>query len=428
MRGIESDNLLLAGVEIRLLFSSLFVELGEPKRVTRLPPGWVEEVEEQVTRVFHPRYQEVMSPVRRVVCCACKIKGLDTHSFRSIPWPQGTVSRSRFEQLLDEKGAVLEDIDFRPVVYIYPEGVVIFEIALHLKEELDVSHLVALINAVLDFDAQLNLTNGDRVTVFQVVTRTAEELVQKEVSKESFFERFSVINATSLKPALANSEDYFQDPYFKDLSGIAIRRALQYQDIRPSLLKPVHNLALYSSDVVTLTYHNMLCVVHGQLPLDFYLSIVRALKAMTTMLQHYDIEAYRRIKQIRSFPKRIRRVRKQIRELEELRLGITRSLDAYRMLTSVSATRARMILNEGLEVFSIRNLVADLRDSMGEIDELLSREYNVRLQRTLQWFAIIVALFTLFTAVVQVVGAEKFRFFIRSVAGFFRALVSSWFP
>lgn len=422
MGAIGTGQLLLSGVEIRFLFTALLGELSVLGRYAKRPSCWVEEAEEQEARILHPRYREVMSPVRRFVACEYNVESLDSESFRSIPWPRGTERRSRFELFSDEKGEIVADIAFRPVVNLYPEGIVIFEIPLRLEGELTVNHVIALINGLLDFGAKLILTDGQIVTLQQVVARTAEELIQREVCSESFFESFSVISATSLRPVLATGDGYFQAPYFKDLSGIAIRRALQYQDIRPSLLKPVRNLALYSSDVVTLTYHNMLCVVRGQLSLDFYLSIVRALKAMTTMLQHYDVEAYRAIQQIRRIPKRIRQVRKQIRELEELRLGMTRSLDAYRMLTSVTATRARMMINEGLEVFSIRSLVSDVRDSMNEFDELLSREYAVRLQRSLQLFASIVALFTLIVTLVQIVGAERLRFVARSVADFLRAL------
>ncbi len=422
MSGIATDSLALSGVEIRFLFTAHLGEFPNIGGPSRIPRDWVVGLEEVEARIFHSRYREIVSPLTRIVCQDHGIECLDMGSFESIPWPKGTVSYSTFKLFLEEKGDVLNGKTFRPVIFLYPEGVTLFEILLKLDGDFSVDHLVALVNGLIDFDAKLRMLNGERVTLQETVARIAERLVQKQVNQDRFFERFSVISATAFTPNLETGDDYFSTPYFKELAGVAIRRALQYQDIRPKLLKPVENLALYRSDVVTLTYHNMLCVLHGQLGLEFYLCIVRALKAMTTLLQHYDIEAYRLIREIKRMPRWMRLVRKRIRELEQLRLGITRSLDAYRMLTAVSATRARMILQKALEIFSIKDLVADLKDSMVEIDELLSGDYRVRLQRTLQWFAITIAVFTLIVTLVEVVGTATLRSIMTSIFDKIRAM------
>lgn len=373
---------------------------------------WVFEEEIIEPRLFHKRYIQTVSPLNKITFPPFKIDGIDIALFSSIAWPQGSNKKSIFQQFVEEKAGVLCGKNMLVCVYTYPESGIVFDISLNLDGDYKAEHLIALINGLLDFNAKLILNSGMKVRLEDLLKDVYNPMLELPSEELDYFETFSIIVPQELKPSLANIDDYFEEPYIQDLYATLIRRGLQFQDIRIDLLKKVKNIALYKSDIVTITYHNMFCYLKGQLSLDFYIGVIRTLKIMLALLHYYDIKAYNEIKKLKTIPRKLGKIKETTQKLETLQLDISRILDCYRMLTTVSATRARMLFEHVIRIFQIRDIEKNLKDKMDRIDDLLSKEYNLRIQKYLQWLAITVAIFTLVITLINVLDIDKLRMFI----------------
>ncbi len=222
-----------------------------------------------------------------------------------------------------------------------------------------------------------------------------------------FYEPFSVIHSRSIDPDLP-IEGYFDEPYNKEFFAVTIRRALQYKDIRSEIPKTTQrNAALYERDIVVLNYHNLFCLLNSQLKIDFYLFFIRIFKIFCALLHHYDILIYNTLKSIDARRLRYRELKKLTNELENLRIDTLRVLYSYKILSSVSATRARLFMSKCIDTFHIEDLVNSLRDKIDALEDQIGKQYNLELQKRLQLFTIILTIIAILVTIFGLIGIDR---------------------
>lgn len=357
-------------------------------------------------RLFHPRYFEAIKDMRMATFQPLRIEGIAEDSFRSILWPKGSIEKSIFEQFIEEKRDILSNKDLQIKAWIYGGRGIVFCMTLQLDGEYTAEHLLALTNALSDFNGKLILAKFGELTLEDILRKILANSISKEENAFELYEKFTVIHPYSLSPPFDNSEDYFQEPYAQELFAVAIRRELQFRDIKKAIIeKTQKNLANYDTDIVILNYHNMFCYLNSQLSIDFYLGIVRTVKTFETLIHFYNSALFRELP--KELPKNLKELREIAEKLEKLKIEVDRFLSTYEMLTSMAATRARLFLEACIEIFGIKKLTASLLDNLKDIEDLLSKRYNLELQKKLQWISIILAILTVVITLFEIIGIDR---------------------
>lgn len=403
----------------------LYISVGNGEinfqKLRAIKPDWEIKEDEFDTRIFHSRYVTAISPCIRITPPPIQMQGIDRESFLSIPWPAGSERRSLFQQLVEEKSTILTNENIQALIRIFPEGIHSYSLCLNLDGEYRAEHLVALVNGLLDFDAKLIRDPDQMVRTRDIVDSLHHTLALCYTTCNSKkrgvdYETFSVIAPQQITPLLASIEDYFAEPYNQELFGVSIRRALQFRDIRADIPKRTQrNIALYKSDIVILNYHNLFVYAKEQLKIDFYLQIVETLKATAALLHYYDVKVYEQLRAISDFPIKASKRKSLADGLEQTRLDAIKALDTFRMLTALSATRAKIVLDHGTEVFEIRALVESINSKLRDIDSLLTSQYDLQLQKQIWLITIILGVVAIIATLLGVVGFDRLKAFFEGL-------------
>ena len=148
----------------------------------------------------------------------------------------------------------------------------------------------------------------------------------------------------------------------------------------------------------------------SEFPRIFHLGVVESIFRMGVVTT-----LSKKLSAIESLPTGLRKLKHYAEDLEKTRLSALRALDSFRMLTSVSATRARMLMDYGIKTFRTNLLERALDHKLRDLEFLLSSQYNLRLQKQLQLLAIIVGFFTLVVAIAGIVGMDQLITFFRNL-------------
>ncbi|RSN76684.1 hypothetical protein [Candidatus Methanodesulfokora washburnensis] len=356
-------------------------------------------------RLFHNRYFSVIKKVYMKTFPPLQILGIDENSFRSIPWEKESVKNSVLEQFIKEKNLLHRKLQIK--IWVYPankQKVIASCITLQLDGEYTTDHLLVLTNALSDFDGKLILMNSERLTLKDIILK----ILQKNREEIEFYPTFSIIHPRSLSPLFDNYEDYFQE-YSRELFAIAVRRTLRYWDIRKeNTRRGVHeNLSIYNSDIIFINYHNMFCYIGGPLPIDFYFEIVKTMKIFEVLLHFFNKIIFEELEKVKSLPRKSKELRKIVKELEELKTEVSRVLVTYEMLTSISTKRGSIILEKCKETFGINKLEQSLLSNLKDVEDLLSKRYNLELQERLRRIEILLAAFTTIVTLLGMIGIDR---------------------
>lgn len=391
--------------------------------LTQECPNWLVRMETIEKVFYHSRYRSVVSPCQIITPPVIYTNRLDSNAFYSIPWPEEFVEGNIYKRFADRKSQMLSGLRLDREVRVYPEGMLCILMNFKLPGDYQAKDLIALINGLLNYEVKFYLTQNNTASVRELFRETCsiieEHTHSKTKSRIELYESFSVICPTSLYPDLGEAKAYFVSPYNLSLFAAAVRRAELYERIDIEFSKANQkNISLYNTDIVLLNYHNLLVFVRDELnlPADFYIDIAITLKTMSGLIHHYDIRTYEQLCQIETTHGGLRRLRRHTRKLERTRLNALRVIDTFRMRTSVSAMRARVVIERGVETFKIDSLEESLTRKLEQLEFLLSSQYNLNIQRRLTAITIAIGIFTIIVTIVGVVGWNNIVAFFKSIA------------
>lgn len=423
----KNDSLIFKNVKLYILYTSILNSITDFSQIKETKPflsiSDLKIFDTRVKRLFHPRYLRITSSYKIITSPSIKIQGIDVESFYSIPWPNECYHKNIYKKLIEEKPEILENTTLQIEVLAFPGGFCGFLLCFNLDGDYSSRHLVALANGFIDYGAKLRLMSGKSLGIIDLISDIYSKLVHhihpSLLEDFSYYESFSIIVPEQIEPALQEAKDYFKSPYNRSLFPVSIRRG-EFQEVDAKIFeKTQKNVSVYKSDIVILNYHNMLIYVKGELhiPPFVYINIVVILKTMVTMLHHYDIMTYRQLHSIKNIPKRLKELRSYTKHLEETKLQVIQAIDTFRMLTSVSAFRAKMIIDSGLQIFRIEPLVQSLEHKLQDMNSLLLSQYNLQLQKQIQLLTIILGIFTLIITIVDIIGWDRLITFFQKLFG-----------
>lgn len=424
---IKDDSLIFENVKLYLLYTSILNDIPDFSQLKEIKPSWsisdLKISDARVKRLFHPRYLRTISSCKIITPPPIKIQGIDKESFYLIAWPNEHNHKNIYRKLIEEKPEILENTTLQIEIRVFPGGSCGFLLCFNLNGTYFPEHLVALANGLIDYGAKLRLMSNKSLRTVDIISDISSKLIHYNppslLEDFSYYESFSIIVPEQIEPELPEAKGYFKFPYNQSLFRVSIRRG-EFQEVDADVFeKTQKNISVYKSDIVILNYHNMLIYVRRGLhmPPSAYINIVVTLKTMAAMLHHYDIMTYRQLRNIKNIPNKLKYLRSYTRRLEETRLSVIQAIDTFRMLTGVSAVRARMIIDSGLQTFEIEPLVQSLEHKLQDMNSLLTSQYNLQLQKQLQLFAIILGFFTLIITMVGVIGLDRIITFFQKLFG-----------
>jgi len=413
----DEKRLNFKDVTLYFLYTTVLEKTPNFQKIHKDYPNWKIEDEKIDERLYHPRYIHAVSPTKVIIIPPLRLRGIDINSFNSIV----LLHENIYQKLVENKPKILDDVTLNVKIRVYPGNMCSFILRLVLSGEYEAEHLIALINGLLDHESKVILQSGESVTLTHILSFYYPALLNSTSDPQktfSFYETFSLIVPKYIEPEL-KVEEYFKEPFNYCLFGIAIRRIEHFRDFNMELTKQTQkNLALYDSEIVILNYHNMFAYVSEKhLSVGVYLRIVESLKVLAALLHYYDITTYKQLSTIEKFPTKLRELKHITEELEANRINALRTIDTFRMLTSASATRVKMLMDHGIRIFGLNPIEESLDYKLREIEELLAKQYNLQLQKQLQVMTILLAIFSILITVIEVIGVDRFVEFVRRLFG-----------
>jgi len=413
----DEKHLTFKDVTLFILYTTMLEEIPNFQNIHKNFPDWKIEDEKVDKKFYYSRYIDAVSPCKVITIPNLYLRGIDTNSFNSIVLSEENI----YQKLVENKPKFLDGTTLNVKVRVYPERMCSFILRMDLRGEYEAENLIALINGLMDRGAKVVLESGESATLTGILYPYYSALLNSTSDSQktfSFYESFSIIAPKYIEPQL-RVEDYFNEPFNYYLFGVAIRRLEHFRDINMELAKQNQkNIALYGSEIVMLNYHNMFAYVSEKhLPIEFYLRIMESLKSFAAILHYYDITTYKQLSAIKKFPTKLRELKHITEKLEHTRINALKAIDTFRMLTSASATRIRMLMDHGIRIFELNSLEENLNYKLHEIEDLLSKQYNLQLQKQLQIITIILTIFATIVAVVGIIGLDRLVEFVKKLFG-----------
>jgi hypothetical protein len=405
-------------VTLYLMYTSVTMGEINLSRFKDDNPSWVVKKPDlsdvRVKRLFHPQYLSIISLCTIVSPPILHLQGIDEESIYSVPWPKEHKKTNIYHQLIKEKPKILENKKLQTEFWLFPGGFCTVIIRIDIDGLHSNHNLIALVNGLIDYGVRLKCRFRKTSTLLDIISDYFVKLIiqKKHIKDKTFryFESYSIIIPEKIEPEFQNAHDYFQAPYSSSLYPLLTRRGESF-DINPEVyVRLQKNISVYKSDIAVLNYHNMFIYVNNELhtPTLAYINIVIMLKTMAAMLHHFNIMTYKQLSEFKKIPTSLKNLAFNARQLEETRLKVIQAIDMFRILTDVSAVRAKMIIDTGLAIFIIEPMVISLEHKLQVMDSLLSSNYSLQLQKKLQWLAIIIGFFTLTVTAVSFIGYDRF--------------------
>lgn len=366
------SSMIFEETEIQILYSNYLIDINNDK-VQEYSEVDFDPVD---SRMLHTRYSSKTSRIGEVEIESFIIETFETDGFDSF----------EDTDLADVDLKMFSDLDIKVIGEFYEIGMTNIKFVFTLDDSFTPQQIIALINALIDYDINFYCKQNEEYTTLseyiENYTRLFSNIDGDRIMDN--WESFSIISPGTIDPHFKNVEEYYEEPYYRDLTVASIRRLLNFEGARLDLFRDkedvtTHNtsIALHKEDIAILNYHNALLYLNKSSQKELYIDIIKTIKSLSVFLHYTDTRSFDELQALTSTDMSVDEKRDRV---EELRIELIETLQTFDMLTGVASTRANRIIDYMVQNLRVDELESTLRQRLNDINSIIANQHQTAIQ------------------------------------------------